>query len=77
LDLTRLMLEFGIEFSSNEYDNEGDPYRWLAFGASFALIVQSFMRGTQTAISRWSEMHHARSYRRHVPIIRPREWREW
>jgi hypothetical protein len=49
----------------------------FAFGASFALIVQSFMRGTQTAISRWSEMHHACSYRRHVPIIRPREWREW
>ena len=25
------MIEFGIEFSSNEYDNEGDPYRWLCF----------------------------------------------
>ena len=48
----------------------------FAFGASFALIVQNFMRGTQTVISRWNEMHNIRAYNGRVPNIKPREWRE-
>lgn len=45
MDLTRLMLEFGIEFSSNEYDNEGDPYVWTAEGWLYvAAVVDLFSR---------------------------------
>jgi membrane associated rhomboid family serine protease len=46
----------------------------FAFGAGFALIARVLMRGPQTAITRWSDMHDRRYSRRHVPIVKPREW---
>ncbi len=47
----------------------------FGFGAVFAVIARTLMRGTQTQVARWSDMHDRRAYGRRVPDINPRQWK--
>lgn len=46
----------------------------FGFGALFAVIARLLMQGTQTEISRWSDMYDRRLQGRRVPDVRPRRW---
>jgi membrane associated rhomboid family serine protease len=46
----------------------------FAFGALFAVVARVFMHGTQTGITRWSDMYDRRLPGHRVPEIKPRQW---
>ena len=46
----------------------------FAFGALFAVVARVLLHGTQTRITRWSDMYDRRLQGRRVPDIKPREW---
>ena len=78
---------FGLQVLQGAWEIAGPPIAadvawWahtggFAFGALFAVLARLLMHGTQTPITRWSDMHDRRPWRRHVPIVKPREWRKW